>query len=127
MANTQFNVHEPSVDITDSIVSGTVNFTFTAKTGYRQGNHVHAEVYGTYAIDSSQANSIPFFRIIGVKTPSADRKAGTAILMSNAGAPLLVCPGLAWQMSSNGYFTQKLTGSITSGQRFGFIIDFIDD
>lgn len=111
---------------TPTITSGTSNFTMTTSYAYRQGNHIHAEVYGTYGTDITTASQVPFFTISGIQAPSAMRTVGTVIIMDASAKPTLVTPALA-RLGTNKYIYQHATSTLSSGQRLGFIVDFYDN
>lgn len=108
-----------------TVTSGTVNFTFTASYAYRYGNHIHAEVYGTYGADVTTGQTIPFFKISGTKAPSANKYVGTVIIMNSSALPQLVVPSLA-QLRPDGYIHEVATSNLSNGMRLGFIVDYYE-
>ena len=124
MASSPFNLHEPKVDLT--VTSGTSNFTITISYAYRQGNHIHAEVYGNWAIDVTSGNEVPFFTISGIQAPSANKFVGSVTIMDSAAKTLYFIPSLA-QLRPNKYIYQRVTSVLSAGYRLGFIVDYVDD
>ena len=124
MASSQFNIHEPKQDLT--VTSVMTSFTIVASYAYRQGNHIHAEVYGSLSADITNAHETPFFTLSGIKAPTATKYVGTAIVMDGAQHPAYSIPALV-QLRSNKYFYQRIATSLVSGQRLGFIVDYVDE
>lgn len=109
-----------------TISAGSVNFSIISKSGYRVGNHIHAEVYGTLNATTSEGNTFPYFTIAGIKKPTANMYVGTIIILDNTAHPTIACAALA-TLQPNGYFTQKAKASVTTGERFSFIVDYYED
>lgn len=124
VASTSFNLHEPSAPLTFTV--GTNKFSIERSCGYRQGNHIHAEVYGQYSASTTSASTIPYFKINGTKAPSADKVVGYASIVASNATYKLASPTFATLMSS-GYITQKLSSNLSEGDRLGFIIDYVED
>lgn len=124
MASSSFNLHEPKADLT--VTSGKVNFTITTSYAYRQGNHIHAEVYGNWATDVTTGTEVPFFTISGIKAPAANKFVGSVTIMGSDAKPIYSVPSLA-QLRPNKYIYQRVTTVLSAGYRLGFIVDYVDD
>lgn len=111
---------------TPTITSGISNFTITSSYAYRQGNHIHAEVYGTYGTNATTGTQVPFFTISGINAPSALRTVGTVIIMDSSLKPIIMAPALA-RLGTNKCIYQHATSVLTSGWKIGFIVDYVEN
>lgn len=109
-----------------TITSGSVSFVIRSYYAFRQGKRIHAEVYGDMKQDRTDGDSFPYFKINGTKLPSAEIKIGTMMLMDSNANPIYVIPGLAF-LKTDGYVTQKASKNLTTNQRLGFIIDYVEE
>ena len=124
MASSQFNVHEQKINLT--VTTGSSLYHIDSSKAYRHGNHIHAEVAGTYTgADTTGATGIPFFTLNGIKAPSSNEIVGTVIISDTNSNPKYVSPTYT-SLHTNGYFYEHFTNNLKQNNTVSFIVDYIE-